>query len=250
MGEPVRTESERRIRAVVRTALSTGVWLVIAVQLLAVALVMSGIAPFGSLEAAFSQAPGLAMLLAVLILAYAYLMSGASRAFAMGTATVAVHDSLNRGREVFRAFLWLALKLLVLGLVCLYVLAIIAYIIAAAAQSKTLAQQILWSGPRIILAIAPFVFVYWLPVVFVRNDFRMAPTLRAALEIIWRRLPSSSFLAFLIFFPLLLLWLVPASAPLAVVLAVSALGQFMAWTAYVYCVESMTEGKAGTVTLH
>lgn len=250
MSQPVRTENERRIRAGVRTALSSGVWAVIAVQLLAVAFVLNGIAPFGSLEAALSQAPGLAIVLAVLVLGYAYLMSGTSRAFATGKATVAVRDSLNRGREVFPAFLWLALKLLVLGLVCLYVLATIAYLIAAAAQSKGLAEQILWSGPRIILAIAPFVFVYWLPVVFVRNDFRLMPTLRAALEIIWRRLSSSSFLAFLIFFPLLLLWLLPAGAPVAVVLAVSLLGQLMAWTAYVYCVESMTEGNTRPITLH
>ncbi len=250
MSKAVRTESERRIRAVVRTALSPGVWAVIAVQLLAVAFVLNGIAPFGSLEAALSQAPGLAILLAVLVLGYAYLMSGTARAFAMGTATVAVQDGLNRGREVFSAFLWLALKLLGLGLLCLYVLATIAYIIAAAAQSKALAEQVLWNGPRIMLAVAPFVFVYWLPVVFVRNDFRLAPTLRAALELIWRRLPDSSFLAFLIFFPVLLLWLVPAAAPLAVVLAVSLLGQLMAWTAYVYCVESMTEGKTGPIALH
>ncbi len=250
MAQPVRTESERRIRAAVRTALSAGVWLVMGVQLAALALVMYRVAPLGSLEVAVAQAPGTLLTVLVLFLAYTYVMSGTSRSFAVGRTTVSALESLNRGREVFSAFLWLFVKVLLLGLGCLYALVIVAQLIAVAAQSRTLATTILWIGPRIIFAIAPFALVYWLPLVFVRNDFRLTPTMRAALTILWQRWSRSGFLAFLVFFPVLILWLLPQGAPLAALLPVSLIGQLMAWTAYVYCVEAVTDPDPGRAVLH
>jgi hypothetical protein len=240
----VRTEGERRIRAVVRALLSSGVWLVIAVQVLAAAVFVYRVIPIMSSDAAAVELPGALFLLVALLVLYVYLMSGTSRSFAVGTAVVSAQESLNRGKEVFGAFLLLALKVLVLALIFLYLLGLVVQLISVSTGSdvQTVLSQV---GPviRLMATIAPFALVYWLPVMFVRNDFRAIPTLRAALLLIWQRLWKSGFLAFLAFSPLLVFWLLPAGSPPALMLVLSVVGQLMAWSAYVYCVELLTEGR-------
>jgi len=94
-----------------------------------------------------------------------------------------------------------------------------------------------------VLGIAAFVFAYWLPFVFVRREFRLFVSLRAALRIARARLPRSAFLALLILAPMLLAGLLPADLPLSLALAVNALSGLLGWVAYVYCTEALQENS-------
>lgn len=239
------SEGERRIRAAVRSLMSPAVWLVVAVQLPTGVLIHNVLSALGSEESTQPLLPWV-MLLTLLFLVYVYLMSGTSRAFALNAATVSPREALMRGQHVFNAFLWLAIKICLLGMLTVYiglsVITMAAQLVGALAESD--AQMAVQALTPVLVPIikgsamiAPFALVYWLPIVFVRNDFRIIPTVRLALKIIWHQLSKSSFLAFLIFFPLLLLWLLPSGAPFALTLLLGVLGQLMAWTAYVYCVE-------------
>jgi hypothetical protein len=240
-------EGERRIRAAVRALMSPGVWLVVAVQLPTGMLLHNILLALTSEESAQPLLPWV-MLLMLLFLVYVYLMSGTSRAFALNAVTVSPQDAVMRGQQVFNAFLWLAVKISVVGMltvyVGLYVFGMAAQLIGTTTQSdaETVVQTL---APVVVPAlkagamIVPFALVYWLPIVFIRNDFRIVPTAQLALKIIWRQLPRSGFLAFLIFCPLLLLWLLPSGAPFAFTLLLGVLGQLMAWTAYVYCLETL-----------
>lgn len=236
-------EGERRIRAAVRALMSPGVWLVIAVQLPTGMLIHNILLTLNSGESAQPLLPWI-MLLALLFLVYVYLMSGTSRAFALNAATVSLQDAVMRGQQVFNAFLWLAVKICLLGMLAvyigLYVFGIVAQIIGVTTESETKA---LVPIVKAVAMITPFALVYWLPIVFVRNDFRVIPTARLALKIIWRQLPRSGFLALLVFCPLLLLWLLPSAAPFVVTLLLGVLGQLLAWIAYVYCVEMLLANR-------
>jgi hypothetical protein len=239
------SEGERRIRAAVRALMSPGVWLVVAVQLPTGLLIHNILLTLSSEESARPLLPWI-MLLTLLFLVYVYLMSGTSRAFALNAATVSPQEAFMRGQQVFNAFLWLAVKICLLGMLTvylgLYVFGIAAQVIGATSESD--AEAVIQTLAPVLVPIvkgsamiAPFALVYWLPIVFIRNDFRIIPTARLAFKIIWRQLPKSGFLAFLIFCPLLLLWLLPSGTPFVFTLLLGVLGQLMAWTAYIYCVE-------------
>ena len=231
----------------VRALMSPGVWLVVAVQLPTGMLMHNILLTVTSQESAQPLLPWI-MLLTLLFLVYVYLMSGTSRAFALNAATVSPQEAFMRGQQVFNAFFWLAVKICLLGMlivyVGLYVFSIVAQLIGAATESDT--ETVIHTLAPVLVPIVkggalitPFALVYWLPIVFVRNDFRIIPTVRLALKIIWHQLSRSGFLAFLIFCPLLLLWLLPDGTPFALTLLLGALGQLMAWTAYIYCVETL-----------
>lgn len=241
-----KNETERRIRAAVRTVMSPGVWLAIAVQLPTGLLIYWVIGMLLSEEPPQGQLRAFTLLLALLFLAYLFLMSGASRSFALGAATVSVQEAVRRGIEVFNAFLWFAIKVFLLGMVAssvlLYVLGIAVQLAGVNGQGE--AQGIVMSVIKGIALITPFALVYWLPVIFVRHDFRVIPTVGWALKIIWRQLPRSGFLALLIFAPLLVLWLIPAGTPFIFTLIITLLGQLTAWTAYVYCVEALADNPS------
>jgi hypothetical protein len=241
-----RNEAEQRIRAAVRTVMSPGVWLAIAVQLPTGLLIYWVMGMLLSEEPPQGQLRVFTLLLALLFLAYLFLMSGASRSFALGAATVSVQEAIRRGREVFNAFLWFAMKVFLLGMVAssvmLYFLGMAVQLTGVNTQGE--AQGILVSAIKGIALIIPFALIYWLPVIFVRNDFRVIPTVGWALKILWRQLPRSGFLALLIFVPLLVLWLMPAGTPFILTLIITLVGQLMAWTAYVYCVEVLADNPS------
>lgn len=241
------SEGERRIRAAVRVFMSPGVWLVVAVQLPTGMLIHNILLALTSEESQEPLLPWI-MLLTLLFLVYVYLLGGTSRSFALNAATVSPQEAFTRGKQVFNAFLWLAVKIGLLGMfavyVALYMFGVAAHLIGATTESD--AEAVIQAMAPVLVPIikasamiAPFALVYWLPIVFVRNDFRIIPTAWLALQIIWRQLSRSGFLALLIFCPLLVLWLLPNGAPFALILMLGALGQLMAWTAYVYCVETL-----------
>ncbi len=235
--QPTPTESEQRIRAAVRVVLSPGVWLVIGLQVVFMTLRTQTILPLGDFGPA-RLAPAIFGTLLILI----YLMSGTFRSFALGNSTVSIYETLSRGKEVFASFLWLLVQVGLLAVVVGFVLLNLLYL----SRSVDLEQLITEMVPyvTIIAMVVPFLLVYWFPVVFSTNDFRVFATLRSALRIIWQRLWRSGFLAFLILVPLVAFWLLPDSSPLIVFLIVSVIGEVMGWIAYVYCVESLASNPS------
>ncbi|TDJ64827.1 MAG: hypothetical protein E2O37_06085 [Proteobacteria bacterium] len=235
--QPTPTESKQRIRAAVRVVLSPGVWLVIGLQVVFMTLRTQTILPLGNFGPT-----GLALVIFGTLLILIYLMSGTFRSFALGNSTVSIYETLSRGKEVFASFLWLLVQVGLLAVVAGFVLLNLLYL----SRSVDLEQLITEMVPyvTIIAMVVPFLLVYWFPVVFSTNDFRVFATLRSALRIIWQRLWRSGFLAFLIFFPLVAFWLLPDNSPLIVFLIVSVIGEMMGWTAYVYCVESLASNPS------
>jgi len=235
--QPTPTESEQRVRAAVRVVLSPGVWLVIGLQVVFMTLRTQTILPLGDFGPT-----GLAPVIFGTLLILIYLMSGTFRSFALGNSTVSIYETLSRGKEVFASFLWLLVQVGLLAVVVGFVLLNLLYL----SRSVDLEQLITEMVPyvTIIAMVVPFLLVYWFPVVFSTNDFRVFATLRSALRIIWQRLWRSGFLAFLIFFPLVAFWLLPDNSPLIVLLIVSVIGEVMGWTAYVYCVESLVSNPS------
>ncbi len=238
--QPTPTESEQRVRAAVRVVLSPGVWLVIGLQVVFMTLRTQTILPLGDFGPT-----GLAPVIFGTLLILIYLVSGTFRSFALGNSTVSIYETLSRGKEVFASFLWLLVQVGLLAVVVGFVLLNLLYL----SRSVDLEQLITEMVPyvTIIAMVVPFLLVYWFPVVFSTNDFRVFATLRSALRIIWQRLWRSGFLAFLIFFPLVAFWLLPDNSPLIVLLIVSVIGEVMGWTAYVYCVESLASNPSWVI---
>ena len=238
--QPTPTESEQRVRAAVRVVLSPGVWLVIGLQVVFMTVRSQTILPLDDIGPT-----GLALATFGTLLILIYLVSGTFRSFALGNSTVSIYETLSRGKEVFTSFLWLLVQLGLLAVVVGFVLLSL-FSSSRSVDGTNTEQLIMEMAPyvRIIAMVVPFLLVYWFPVVFSTNDFRVFTTLRSALRIIWQRLWRSGFLAFLIFFPLVAFWLLPDNSPLIVFLIVSAIGEVTGWIAYVYCVASLASNPS------
>ncbi len=238
--QPTPTESEQRIRAAVRVVLSPGVWLVIGLQVVFVTLRTQTILPLDDIGPT-----GLALAIFGTLLILIYLVSGTFRSFALGNNTVSIYEALSRGKEVFTPFLWLLVQVGLLLLFVLFVLLSLFYS-SQSVDGANIEQLVTETVPnvRMIAMVVPFLLVYWFPVVFSTNDFRVFATLRSALRIIWQQLWKSGFLAFLIFFPLVAFWLLPDNSPLIVFLIVNVIGEVMGWIAYVYCVASLASNPS------
>ena len=162
-------ESGLRLRSVVRALLSPGIWLVLAVQ---IALVFS-------MRDMPADASALASALAIFLTATAltlfyYLQAGAFHALTLGRETLAVMETVRAGRVVFAAFVWLTLKAGLLLAAVMNVLIFVALLLTGH-DLKTIVNALspyFGSG----VGILTFVFVYWLPFVFVRREFRLLPS--------------------------------------------------------------------------
>ncbi len=224
------TESERRLRAVVRAFLSPGVWLTVGAQLLAQFALSHGM-PAGDAGPDLS----LAFVLAALMMAFAYLQVGAYHGLAKGSDRLTLREVATPGMALFARFLWLFLKLgvsvaLVFNLLALALMGDVG--VSPEAPIRRLAPYL-----PMLLAVLGLVFVYWLPLVFVTGDFRLLATWRPALHAAWRRLPQSGFLAALLIAPVALLLLLPEAVPEVLLWPLSMLASLLGWVAYIYCVE-------------
>lgn len=222
-------ESTRRLRALVRATLSSGVWAVIALQ------VVMGLTLRGSADDA-----GAAALLrfAVLVAATAavlYGTAGVSAALAAGREPVSVVTALDAGRAVFGGFLWLIAKASLLATAILQV-ALIA-LVAGAGQDANQAATQLPSHMLPVAALSGFALVYWLPLVFYRRDFRLFATLAEALRLLWGRAHAAGFLALLTLAPAALAWILDGRGGAITAFLLQAVASLLAWAAYVYCVE-------------
>jgi len=93
----------------------------------------------------------------------------------------------------------------------------------------------------LVVGLLTFIFIYWLPFVFVRREFHLLPSLKAALQIARDRLSDSAFLALLVLAPVLVSGLLPPDTPLLVDMLISVVSGIMGWIAYIYCIEVLQE---------
>jgi hypothetical protein len=230
------TEGERRLRALVRAFLSPGLWLVVGVQLL---LQLS----LQQLSAAGGEVP-LASVLALsgLLLGFAWLQAGAYSALAQGRDRLRLAEMARAGFGRFTRFLWLFIKLGLLAVLLSNVVALL-FVLGSDASPETLVRGLAPSlGP--LLAAVGFLFVYWLPLVFVTDDFRLFATLRRALATAWQCLPRSGFLALLVLLPPALFTLLPAETPLWLLVPLAGAASLLGWAAYIYCAEWLRDAAA------
>jgi hypothetical protein len=228
------TEGERRIRSLVRAAVSPGVWLVVFLQLL---LVVSRWAAPPDQPA---QWIGRLALIAGAVTVMFYGVSGAYQALARTRSVLSIRAVIESGRDAFYPLLGLVVKTGLLGLLGAFVVLLAAQSVGFARDEQAAAALI----PTVALAIGgilSFIFVYWLPWVFVNRDFRVFPGLRAAVTVLWSRLAQSGFVAVLTLGPTAIALALPDQIGLAIVLLVSMLNQMTAWIAYIYCAEYLNE---------
>ncbi len=222
------TEGERRLRALVRAFLSPGLWLVVGVQL---SLQLS----VQRLSAADDAPLAWVLALSGLLLAYAWLQAGAYHGLAQGRDHLQLADLVRAGFNRFTRFLWLFVKL---GLLAALLFNVAAFLFALGSGTpvETLVRGLApFLAP--LMAAVGFVFVYWLPVVFVTDDFRLFATLHRALSTAWQRLARSGFLALLILLSPALFALLPEQTSLWLLVPLAAIASLLGWTAYIYCAE-------------
>ena len=227
-------DSGLRLRAAIRALLSPGIWLVLAVQ---TALVFS----MRDMPADVSApASALAIFLtATALTLFYYLQAGAFHALTLGRETLAVMETVRAGRVVFAAFVWLTLKAGLLLAAVMNVLIVVVLLLTGQDIKAIMNAFAPFFGP--LIGILTFVFVYWLPFVFVRREFHLLPSLKAALRIAWDRRSDSAFLALLVLAPVLVSGWLPSDTPLPVDLLISVVGGVMGWIAYIYCIEILRE---------
>jgi hypothetical protein len=231
------SEGERRLRAAVRALLSAGVWCAVGGQLLLVALWR-----FASVDAS-ARVAAFAIVLAAAFAGFLYLTVGVSQALADRREAVGLRVAVRAGSASYGPFLWMIVKLTLLGGVLLNVAI---YIVNGAAVEEP--QASMESAVRFLplaQGVVAFVFVYWLPIVFVRRNFALFETLRAALVTAWQRFPRAGYLAFLTLTPAVLAVLAGDSTPFVALLLLTWMGAMMEWIAYIYCTEWLQDQRSG-----
>lgn len=228
------TEGDLRLHAAIRTVVSPGIWFVLGVQ--------TGFMLFlqwsGSAEA-LAAIPGLRILLAAsALLLFFYLQAGAFHALTLKRDALSVREIFVAGRSVFGNFVWLTLKT---GLLIVLVanLLIFTVLLLTGLDFKALMQIVIpFLGS--LVGLLAFVFVYWLPYVFVQREFRLLSSLKAALQMARDRIAYSTFLALLVLLPALALEFLPLKAG-AMQWAASFASGIMGWIAYIYCVDVLRQ---------
>lgn len=220
-----------RLRAFLRALLSGGVWVVIGAQLAMLLLLRV------STEAAASSAALRLGALAALFLVLLYLIAGASQALARSRETVSPAAVLQAGQAVYGRFLWLAFKAAIVFLV-LFNLLLSVVLALSGMEMQALFERSVGVYPWLGV-LAAFVFVYWMPVVFVGGNFALIETVGAALATLWRERRDAGFLALLTIAPTAVAALLGERPPLAAVVALNVVGGVFGWTAYAYCVERL-----------
>jgi hypothetical protein len=228
-------ESGLRLRAAIRALLSPGIWLLLSVQIALVFTlrwsVPADASPLTSALAIFLTATALML--------FYYLQAGAFHALTQGRETLTVAEVVRAGRVVFAAFVWLTLKAGLLLAAVMNVLIFVALLLTGHDIKAVMNALSPFFSP--VVGILAFVLVYWLPFVFVRREFHLLPSLKAALQIAWDRLSDSAFLAFLVLVPVLVSGWLPSDTPLLFDLLVSVVSGVMGWIAYIYCIEVLRE---------
>lgn len=234
---PSRTEGELRLHAAIRTVLSPGIWFVLAAQTaLMFALqwrVPADAAPLTSALVVF--------LTATTLMLFFYLQAGAFHALTLGRGALSVGEIIQAGKTVFASFVWLTLKAGLLFAVVLNILVLVVLLLTGL-DFKSLMQTLsAFFGPA--TGVLAFVFVYWLPFVFVQREFRLLPSLKSALQIARERLAYSAFLALLVLVPALAAGFIPAESPVLIDVLANMVTGIMGWIAYIYCIDTLKQNR-------
>ncbi len=227
----VENENTRRLRAAVRTFMSPAVWLLSAYQAALLMLVRVDLSGYGDAVEAIYGPLGFV----VLFLGLFFLAGGTYQSFASSASLVQIPAAIANGRRIFTDFILLSIKVGLLGLVIINVLVLIAQGFSGLPPEEVF--KVYARYLTLVVAGLALVFVYWLPLVFVRGNFRLFETLSEALTIAQKRLPQVGFLAALILTPPIILVLVPGDIPAFFSISISVAGELLAWVAYVYCVD-------------
>lgn len=232
------SENTYRLRAVVRVFVSPGVWLVIASQILFF-IVFS----FGTAVKDAQQAPPVhPLIILVLFVAALFFLGGAYHSLAVHQNRVTVLEVFSGAMQVFGRFIGLCFK--ALGLFLLIFAMFYGLLVpgAGGGASKQAIQQVsLIIGALFI--VLNYIFIYWLPTVFVSDNFALIPTLKTAVYIARKRFKRSGFIAALVFLPAIVSLIVPVGSALPVQVVVGFIGQLMGWIAYVYCVGIIADDR-------
>jgi len=233
-----RTEGELRLHAMVRAVLSPGIWFVLAAQLLLM-FAMQWRVP----EDAAPQEPTLAIFLtAAALMLFFYVQAGAFQALSQGREALPVSEVIRAGKAVFAAFVWLILKAGLLFAVVMNILVLVALLLTGTNLEGLTQALTAYFGP--ITGVLAFVFVYWLPLVFVQREFRLLPGLKAALRLARDRLGQSAFPALMVLVPALAAGFLPAGSPAWLHVLTSVVTGLLGWVAYIYCVDVLRQPPA------
>lgn len=227
-------ENARRIRALVRAAYSPVVW--------ALAVLSGAALVLDSLSSGSDRSPVSFFFIVLISLFNFYLAVGGYEAFAHSKSTVAIPQALQAAGKVLGRFLWmivqaaffLFLASLAISLVFLALSGPAALQHAQSGGEPSQAIKLLYGG---VAAVFVLLTVYWFPIVFVRGDFRLFPTLSAAVRTLGQHLSSLGYLAILLLLPAAILLLGAGAIPFPVVAIVAMAGEVLRWAAYAYCVD-------------
>jgi hypothetical protein len=142
---------------------------------------------------------------------------------------------VRNARSIFSRFGILSIKVVLLGFQLINIIAIVAQGLTGLEPEeifKAVAGYL-----ALIVGLMALALVYWLPLVFFKDNFNMLETMREALILGWARIGQVGFLAALILLPPLILWLTSNQLPPTIVVLGSVVGEVLAWVAFVYCVD-------------
>lgn len=217
------------IYAFVRALWSPAVWLV---SMFSVA--------FWVLFAIFEAAGAVLFELFILYMfGAAYLMAGACLAFVRHRGVVPINAALSDAPEAFLGFIGLMIKIAVPALLLLIMVFKIVYPEPAADMAEMAARTQMLVPP--LSAFSFMIFAYWLPVAFVRSDFRLFETVRDALALLLRRLVDIPFFFLLLTVPPLAGWVLPSTTPKFLIAVLLLVTNLSSWIAYAYCVARLQE---------
>ena len=232
---PAPTEGELRLHAAIRAVLSPGIWFVLAMQIVLMFVLQWRVPADASPEVSAL----VVFLTATTLMLFFYLQAGAFHALTLGRGVLQVGEVIVAGKTVFASFVWLTLKAGVLFALAMNVLLLVVLLLTGS-DLKSLMQEVstYFAAATGVLG---FVFVYWLPYVFVHREFHLLPSLKAALQLAWKRLSHSSFLVLLVLVPALATGFIPSGSPVLIdALATVATG-ILGWIAYVYCTDILRQ---------
>ncbi len=233
-------EATRRIRALVRAAYSPAVW---AMALVSVFMTTSRFISVDKTHAVQVDPVVLTLVLFLLFLLF-FLTAGSCDAFARSKNPVSLGEALRSASQVFGSFLWLMLKASLVGFVLFEVIVmIVAGIVGVDVFKDGQNTAMLFTLFASVLAL---VFVYWMPIVFVRRNFRLFETLGLALGVVRERPGSMVYLGVLLLTPVAVLSLAGSVIPAVLAIPVVAAGEWLRWSAYSYCVDVITAAPPQT----
>lgn len=233
--DPV-SEGTIRLRSAVRTTMSPGTWFVILFQvLLLLAMNWTGQSEIPEQTRAMVQILVFALLFFALFLA-----SGLFNAMAAHSNVVTVREVLVYGVKVYNRFLWLVVKAVGLVFAAFFVLSAL----FLGGMDKETQKQVLQNSPVILGLVSVavnVVFVYWLPLVFKKQHFKLFDTLGRAWQVLVSRWRQTGFVLLLLLVPAAIMLLLPEKPPMPALTLVSVLGQVLGWVVYAYGVEVLNQ---------